>query len=55
MQELWEMQSTASLLLFPGQIRPKLVAPERVFFKGQIELFDIQTVCKQMIYAKLNS
>ena len=38
MQELWGAQSTSSLPLLPGQLRPGLVAPDRVLSKGQIEL-----------------
>ena len=29
-------------------------APDNVLLMGQIELFDIQTVCKQMTHATLN-
>ena len=55
------MRSTPSLPSIPGPLWPGVVVPNRVLSKGQIELFDIQTVYfniqieyKQMIYAKLN-
>ena len=38
MLELWGMQSTPSLPLFPSSLWPKEVAPERVLSMGQIEL-----------------
>ena len=41
MQELQGMQSTHSLLLLPGPLRPGVVAFDRVLFMGQIELFEI--------------
>ena len=47
------MQSTPSLL--PDPLYLGVVAPDRVLCIGQIELFDIETECKQMTYAKLNS
>ena len=47
------MRSTPSLPLLPDPLWPGVVAPD-IFTIGQIELFDIQTVCKQMTYAKLN-
>ena len=37
MLELW---STPSLPLLPGPLWTGLVAPDRVLFMGQIELFD---------------
>ena len=49
MLEFWGMQSTLSLLLFPGPL-PGVVAPDRVLSMGQIELFDIFTECKQITY-----
>ena len=52
MLELWGMQSTPSLPLLPGILWPTVVAPDRVLSMGQIELVDIWTECKQMIYAK---
>ena len=54
MQELWEMRSTFSLPLLPSPLWPGVVVPDKVLSMGQIELFDILTVCKQMTYAKLN-
>ena len=36
--ELWGMQSTPSLPLFPGPLWPGEVAPDRVLDMGQIEL-----------------
>ena len=50
----WRMQSSSSLSLLPGLLWPGVVAPERFLSMGQIELFDILTVCQQMTYAKLN-
>ena len=50
MLELRGMQNTLLLPSLPGPLFPGEVAPE----KGQIELFDIWTECKQMSYAKLN-
>ena len=46
MLELWGMQSTPSLPSLPGSLWPGVVAPDKSM--GQIELFDIQTLCKQM-------
>ena len=37
-----------------GVLCPGVVTPDRVLFMGQIELFDIQTECKQITYAELN-
>ena len=51
--ELWGMQSTLFSLL-PGPLWSGVVSPDRVLSIGQIELFDIKTVCKQMINTKLN-
>ena len=48
MLELWGLPSLA------GPLWPRVVAPARGLSMGQIELFDIQTECKQMTYAKLN-
>ena len=48
------MQSTPSLPFLPGTLWPGLVAPDRVLSVGQIEMFDIKHVCKQMDYAKLD-
>ena len=38
MLELWELQRTPSLPLLPGLLWPRVVAPDRVLFMGQIEL-----------------
>ena len=54
MLEFWEMQSTSLLRLLPGPLWVKVIAPNRIVSMGQIELFHIQTACKQMSYAKLN-
>ena len=48
MLELWGMRSTSSLPLLPGPLWSRLVAPDRVLSMDQIELFDAQTMCKQM-------
>ena len=48
------MPSTPSLQLLSGPLWLGMVAPDRVQSMGQLELFDIQTECKQFIYAKLN-
>ena len=60
-QELWKMQSTLSLPLFPGPLCPRVVALDRVPSMGhtehckqwlcstellEIELFDYLNVCK---------
>ena len=47
MLKLWGMQSTPSLLLLPGLLR--VVAPDRVLYMVQIELFDISTECKWLL------
>ena len=44
MLELWEMQSTPSLPSFPGLHWLWVLAPDRVLYIGEIELFDIHTV-----------
>ena len=41
MLELWGMRSTCSLLLLSGLLWYGMIAPERVFSMGQIELFNI--------------
>ena len=41
MLELWGMQSTLLLSSLQGPLWPGVVAPNRVLFMGQIELFDI--------------
>ena len=54
--EVWGMQSTSSLPSLPGQLWPRVVAPDRVLCMGEIELnyvlmlnrnrtvFDIETL-----------
>ena len=44
MQELWGMRSTPSLTSLPGPLWPGVVAPERVLYMVQTELFDIYIV-----------
>ena len=44
MLELWRIRNTPSLPSLPGPVLPEMVAPDRVLFWGQIELFDIETV-----------
>ena len=39
--ELWGMLSTPSLLLLPGPLWPRVVAPDRILSMSQIDLFDI--------------
>ena len=39
-----------SLPLLPGPLWPGVVSPDRVLSMDQIELFDIQTMGKQMVY-----
>ena len=46
MLELWGMQSTPSLPLLLGQLKARVVEPERVLSMSQIEVFDILTVSK---------
>ena len=41
MLELWGVLSSPSLLSFPGQLWPWVVAPDKIISMGQIELFDI--------------
>ena len=52
--ELWAMWCIPSLPLFSGPLWHEVVAPDRILSMCQIELFDIQTECKQMTHAKLN-
>ena len=52
--ELWGMWSTLKLPLFPSELMPGLLVADRVLSICQMELFHIQTGCKQMTYAKLN-
>ena len=42
MLELWGMQSTLSLSLFPGLLWPRVVAPDKVLSRCEIELFDYE-------------
>ena len=48
------MWSTPSLPLILRPFWPPVIAPDEVLSMGQIEQFDILTVCKQMIYVKSN-
>ena len=48
------MRCTHSFLSLPVPLWPGVVAPDGVLSMGKIELFDIQTECKQISYAKLN-
>ena len=41
MLELWGMQNTSSWPSLPGPLWPRIVAPDRVLFMGQIKKFDI--------------
>ena len=50
MLEFWGMWSTPSLSLLPGSLWPGVEAPYRILSMGQIELFDIQTLRKQITY-----
>ena len=45
------MRSTPSLALLSVPLEPGVVAPDIVLSMGQLELFDTETVCKQMTYA----
>ena len=54
MLKLWRKQRNPPLLSIQGPFWPEVVAPDKVLSMGQIELFDIQTKCKQMTYGKLN-
>ena len=65
MLELWGMLNTLSLPLFPGQLWPRVVAPDRALSKSQIELNYVLMLnwiawnrsvlaCKLHTYAKLN-
>ena len=40
--------------MLSGPLWPIVVEADRVLSVGQIELYKIETECKQMIYAKLN-
>ena len=53
------MRSTPSLPLLPGSLWSGVVAPNRILSRGgvlmgggQIELFGVQTECKQLTWAK---
>ena len=48
------MQSTILLPSLPGELWLGVVASDRVRSMGWMELFGIETDCKQMTYAKLN-
>ena len=48
------MWCTTSLPSLPSPLWPGVVAHDRVLSISQSELFDIQTVCKQMTNSKLN-
>ena len=50
----WGKQSIPSLQLLPSPLGTRVVSLDRVLSMGQIELFAIQTMSKQMTYAKLN-
>ena len=41
------------IAIAPGPLWPSVVASGRVLSMGQIEQFDIQTLCKQMTYVAL--
>ena len=41
MLELWEMQSTPSLLSLPGPLWLEVAAPDSILLMVQIELFDV--------------
>ena len=44
MLELWGMWSTPSLPSLPGPLWPRVVAPDRVLFMGEIKLICILTL-----------
>ena len=46
--DLREMWSMLSLPLPLGPLWPRVVAPDKVPSMAQIEMFDIETACKQM-------
>ena len=52
--DLWGMWSNNSLPLLPSPLEPGLIEPDESPSTGQIEVFDILTVQKQMVYVKLN-
>ena len=41
MLELWRMRRSFSLALLPSPLRFAVVAPDKVLFMGQVDLFDI--------------
>ena len=51
MLELYRKWIIASLPLFLDSFWPGVIAPNRVLSMGLIELFDIQTLSRQMTYA----
>ena len=51
MLEIWGMQSTPSFPLLPASFDQEW--SHRALSVGQIELFEIETECKQMTYAKV--
>ena len=52
--ELWEICNPLSLPLLPGSLWSADAALDRVLSIGQIKLFDILSVCKQITEVKLN-
>ena len=51
--EIWGIWNILSLSLLLGPLWLRVVSLDRVLSMGQIDLFNIQTVCKQMTYAEL--
>ena len=41
MLELCEMQNTPSLPSLPGPLSPRVIAPDRILSRGQIDLIDM--------------
>ena len=54
MLELWGMWSISLLPSLTGPLSPVLIAADSLQSMNQIELFDIETVYKQITYAKVN-
>ena len=54
LEALQNVEYSLSLPLLPCSLLPGLVAPDRVLSVCQIELFDIQILCKLITYANLN-